>query len=65
MQNLKGVLENDYGLVLTGWELDKAMGISADAFTLVGYGTNPDGLTEGWIAAIPEPATLFCLVRAW
>jgi len=53
---IKDVLENDFGLDLTGWSLVYAMGVSADGSTIVGYGTNPSGDTEGWIATIPEPA---------
>ena len=36
-------------------------GISDDGKTIVGYGTNPEGNTEAWIATIPEPATLLLL----
>ena len=60
-RDLKDVLVNDCGLDLTGWTLERATGISADGLTIVGYGTNPDGLTEGWIAVIPEPATFLLL----
>jgi len=58
---LKNVLVNECDLDLTGWTLERATGVSADGRTFVGYGTNPDGLTEGWIAVIPEPATLSLL----
>jgi len=55
MRNLKGVLENDYGLDLTDWILDYATGISDDGSVIVGYGTNPSGNREAWIAKLPEP----------
>jgi probable HAF family extracellular repeat protein len=59
MQSLKDILENS-GLDLTGWTLGVANGLSADGLTVVGYGTNPQGNEEAWIATIPEPATI-CL----
>ena len=52
MRSLQQVLTNDYGLDLTGWFLDRANAISADGLTVVGFGTNPDGLTEAWIASL-------------
>ena len=61
MRNLESVLENDFGLDLTGWTLKQATGISADGLTIVGLGTNPGGLSEAWIAEVPEPATLLLL----
>lgn len=52
MRSLQAVLTNDYGLDLTGWFLQQANAISADGLTVVGFGTNPDGLTEAWIARL-------------
>jgi len=54
---LKGWLETEHGLDLAGWSLGDATGISDDGFTIVGYGVNPDGVVEGWIAVIPDPST--------
>jgi hypothetical protein len=54
MRNLRNVLEDDFGLDLSGWTLTEATGISADGRTIVGYGVNPSGDQEGWIA-VPEP----------
>lgn len=56
MQNL-GVLLTTLGVDLTGWQLSSTNGISADGRTIVGYGTNPSGPPEAWIAVIPEPGT--------
>lgn len=61
MQNLKDLLVNDYGLDIPGWTLTNARSISADGMTIVGFGINPDGYEEAWIATIPEPATLSLL----
>jgi hypothetical protein len=56
MRNLKRVLEDEYGLDLSGWSLEIAYGVSADGRTIVGKGISRDGY-EGWVAHIPEPAT--------
>ncbi len=44
------------GLDLTGWTL-RTPHISHDGLTIVGYGINPSGNEEAWIAVIPEPGT--------
>jgi uncharacterized membrane protein len=58
MRNLQNLLVNDLHLNLTGWTLTQVRGMSADGMTLVGFGTNPAGHPEGWIAQVPEPATM-------
>ncbi len=62
MRSLRSLLVDDYGLDLTSWILYDAQSISDDGLTIVGYGYNPLGDTEAWIAVIPEPATLSLLV---
>ncbi len=60
MQSVSDVLTG-LGIDLTGWALESCNGISDDGLTLVGYGINPSGQTEAWIATIPEPTTI-CLL---
>ena len=56
MRSLKEVLENDFGLDLTGWRLTEATGISDDGLIIVGNGRNPSGEREAWIADLaPGP----------
>ena len=61
MRSLQGVLTNDYGLNLTGWTLQYATGISSNGETIAGWGVNPSGQTEAWIAQIPEPGSYWLL----
>jgi hypothetical protein len=68
MVNIKDQLTG-FGLNLSGWRLYTATGVSADGFTIVGYGTNPSGQTEGWVAnlspePIPEPLTILGSIAA-
>src|SRR5690606_31878221 len=49
MQPLSTLLRS-LGIDLTGWKLSEAMDVSADGRTIVGYGTNPSGKREAWIA---------------
>ncbi len=71
MRLLEDVLTTDYGFNLMGWHLSKATGISSDGLVITGYGINPNGQTEAWIAnlrtggvggggpaQVPEPMTL-------
>ncbi len=65
IRNIKNVLETDFGLDLTGWELIEAVDISDDGLVIAGNGINPLGQEEGWVVhldAIPEPATVVLFV---
>jgi uncharacterized membrane protein len=58
LYNLKAYLLKKLGLQVKGWTLIAATHISADGKNIVGFGTNPDGETEAWIANIersPHP----------
>jgi uncharacterized membrane protein len=50
-----------HGLDLSGWTLESARDVSDDGRTIVGWGRNPSGDLEGWIAVIPEPSTAFLM----
>lgn len=56
-QHLESVLKNKYGLKqeLQGWTLEQALSMSEDGSTIVGFGVNPEGKREGWIARIKTP----------
>jgi probable HAF family extracellular repeat protein len=60
MRNLREVLVG-MGLDLTGWTLREATDVSDDGHTIVGWGINPNGEQEGWLAQIPEPSSLALL----
>jgi len=49
MQELDQVLTG-LGVDLTGWTLIAASSIADDNLTITGYGTNPSGDTEAWLA---------------
>jgi len=66
MRDLKQVLENDYGLDLTGWVLTNAYGISDDGTIISGTGLYDDGSgakERGWVAIISDltPQGACCL----
>lgn len=55
MESLSTLLD-EQGADVFGWQLGSANGISADGQTIVGYGTNPSGQTEAFIATLDIPA---------
>jgi uncharacterized membrane protein len=60
----KTVLEQDYGLNLSGWELSQVSAMSLDGMVYAGRGYNPAGVQAAWVAIVPEPATVSLLVLA-
>ena len=80
MQSMESFLINNHGLTesLAGWELIDAFDLSADGLTFIGWGRNPLGDNEAWIARlgspnpiVPEPGTILLFgtgtfgVMAW
>jgi probable HAF family extracellular repeat protein len=55
MRRLADVL-TEHGLDVSDWTLEEATGLSASGRTVVGWGTNPSGGTEGFIATLPARA---------
>jgi hypothetical protein len=55
MQNLRELLIADGATGLTGWTLRQARGVSADGRTIAGFGINPRGQVEAWLAVLDEP----------
>jgi probable HAF family extracellular repeat protein len=55
MRSLREILEEDLGIDLTGWTLDKPPVMSADGGTMIALATNPDGDVEAFVTNIPEP----------
>ncbi len=53
MEYLQLVLSIDHGIDMGNWNLTVAQGISADGTVMTGYGTNPAGQTQAWVAVIP------------
>jgi|CXWL01.1.fsa_nt_gi probable HAF family extracellular repeat protein len=53
MWPLRELLSRRHGLDLTGWTLAEATAVADDGRTIVGYGVNPQGDTEAWVAHLP------------
>ena len=52
--SLHGFLESKCGLDLGSWLLTSTGGISADGTTIHGFGQNPQGISESWLARLPH-----------
>jgi probable HAF family extracellular repeat protein len=61
--NLRDFLITNGATGLDGWTLTEARGVSWDGLTIVGTGAH-NGVTEAWVATIPEPATVVLAVVA-
>jgi hypothetical protein len=55
MRSLQTVLETEYGLNLTGWDLQFAFDITPDGSMIVGWGKNPSGQREAFRAVLGLP----------
>jgi len=55
MRALRDVLTDECRVDLDGWTLRRATAVSDDGQVIVGYGINPDGEREAWVAVVPEP----------
>jgi uncharacterized membrane protein len=60
-RSLQTVLTTQYGLNLTGWSLEDATDITGDGNTITGYGIDPQGFNEAFVAILPEP-NAFCIL---
>lgn len=60
MQSLEVLLQT-LGVDLDGWKLAYAIGISGDGKSVLGYGFNPMGDLESFVAVIPQPQTAVLL----
>jgi probable HAF family extracellular repeat protein len=53
-QTVQSLLEAQ-GVDLTGWFLGTAQAVSDDGTSIVGFGSNPNGDGEAWLATLPLP----------
>ncbi len=51
------VSQFDLGANLAGWKLRSATAVSADGSVVVGYGMNPNGNREAWIARLGKQSS--------
>ena len=59
MRNLVDVLEGlGLGPQTNGWDLEQATAISPDGRTVGGWGYNPEGEWEAWLAYLGEPSVV-------
>lgn len=61
MQDLAAYLTSQGASGLDGWHLTTITGVSADGTVFSGWGSNPAGQAEPWVAVVPNPATLSLL----
>ena len=69
LRSVRQILESEFdlGTQLRGWKLRAATGVSADGTVVVGYGVNPQGNQEAWLAFLGDehrPVVLAADTRA-
>jgi probable HAF family extracellular repeat protein len=60
IQDITSLLLQQGATGLEGWILEYASDVSADGTVIVGFGTNPKGWREGWIARVQRPCPADC-----
>jgi hypothetical protein len=50
------------GVSTPGWRLSVALSMDWEGSRIIGYGTNPSGQTQGWMAVIWSPSSPVCRV---
>jgi probable HAF family extracellular repeat protein len=63
MLNLRTLLVSLGAMGFDEWTLTEANGVSYDGLTIVGTGIH-NGVTEAWVATIPEPDTILLAALA-
>ncbi|MCC5941917.1 MAG: BspA family leucine-rich repeat surface protein [Balneolaceae bacterium] len=58
MRRLQDVLEDEYGLDLTGWSLREAYDISDDGSVIVGWGRDPENERRVFRVTLTEPSVI-------
>lgn len=58
LRDLKTALLDDYALDTGSWVLSYASGISEDGLVISGYGIDPNGQTQAWVANLRSPAAV-------
>lgn len=53
MLNMKALLFSQGASNVAGWSHLVPVAVSGDGFTIAGYGTNPNGQMEAWVATLP------------
>jgi probable HAF family extracellular repeat protein len=64
VRSVSSILTNDYGLNIDGWELSTVTGISDDGDVITGFGFDPQGQQQAWVAVVPAPSIATLLVAA-
>lgn len=55
MLSLRQLLADSGAANLEGWPLREETGVSGSGRVIVGWGINPSGDTEAWVAVAPVP----------